>query len=541
MKQLDLSKSVYELGTEYPEIIEIMDSLGFSEIKKQPIFNTVGRMMTIPRGCKMRGIPVEKVIFALMEHGFELVGDMPSSVSGSDHAEDTPAGTNTASSAESTAAENAATAKTEEDPEAAQNRIDQIKGYLRRLNAGDALGAVRADFARSFKEVSSAEIMKAEQALMEEGMPLEEVQKLCDVHSALFHGATKAEMDAATLAPAGSVGHSSSHIAHHPHADAKNRLEEFAAIEGHPLQTFVRENKALEQLLQDAKEKEAFNEDLGAVVETIREISIHYAKKGDLLYPHLKVKYDITGPSQVMWTVDDEIRDALSALCRKKEHDGKWTNRAMEVLGRAEEMIYKETNILFPICIENFVEDEWKQIYHDAKDYPVCLGVTPGIWESAEQSAASVSTEQNTASGSSDVSGSARHANPSDEIIMAGGHMTIGQLTAMLNTIPLEISFVDDQNINRYFNEGPKVFKRAAMAIDREVFSCHPPKIEPMVRAILDDFRNNKKDVVPIWMIKNGRSTLVQYMAVRGYDGEYLGTLEIVQDMEFAKEHFAKS
>lgn len=84
--------------------------------------------------------------------------------------------------------------------------------------------------------------------------------------------------------------------------------------------------------------------------------------------------------------------------------------------------------------------------------------------------------------------------NAESEIVMPGGHMTLEELTALLNTIPLEITFVDADNINRFFNEGPKVFKRPGMAIDREVFSCHPPKIEPMVRQIIDDFRNNRRD-----------------------------------------------
>ena len=124
---------------------------------------------------------------------------------------------------------------------------------------------------------------------------------------------------------------------------------------------------------------------------------------------------------------------------------------------------------------------------------------------------------------------------------MPGGHMTISQLTALLNTIPMEITFVDADNFNRFFNEGPKMFKRPGMAIDREVFSCHPPKIEPMVRQIIDDFRNGKRDSVPVWMEKNGRTVLVKYMAVRDADRNYVGTVELVQDMEFAKEHFKQA
>lgn len=132
-------------------------------------------------------------------------------------------------------------------------------------------------------------------------------------------------------------------------------------------------------------------------------------------------------------------------------------------------------------------------------------------------------------------------SNINEKIEMPGGHLTIEQLTALLNTIPIEITFVDEDNINRYFNEGHKVFKRPTMALDREVFSCHPPKIEPMVRQIIDDFRNNRRDTVTVWMEKGGHTMLVKYMAVRDKTGKYVGTAEFVQDMEFAKEHFFSS
>ena len=259
------------------------------------------------------------------------------------------------------------------------------------------------------------------------------------------------------------------------------------------------------------------------MLSKIRELSIHYAKKGDLLYPLLKVKYDISGPSDVMWTVDDEIRDELRTLESEEERGDAWQARVEAVLKRAEEMVYKEQNILFPICADNFTEEEWKGIYRDAKDYAVCFGVESEVWSDAEKTLEKTCPDA---------------ASHEGEVVMPGGHMTVDQLTALLNTIPMEITFVDADNINRFFNEGPKVFKRPGMAIDREVFSCHPPKIEPMVRQIIEDFRNGRQDCVPIWMEKGGRTMLVKYMAVRDAEGNYVGTAEFVQDMEFAKEHF---
>lgn len=470
MKQIDLSKSVYELVSEYPELADIMASLGFTEITKKLVLNSVGRMTTIPKGAKMKGIPMERILETFKEHGFEVE----------------------------------------------QSRTKQLKDYLRRLGKGESLESVRKDFAENFSDVEAAEIMRAEQELMAEGVPLKEVQQLCDVHSALFHGKTREER----------IGNAEKEVAASLYREQEkkwvasardniDRATELRDIDGHPLQTFYAENDALMAVLSG---KTSFSEKLTKA----REVAIHYAKKGDLLFPHLKVKYGIFGPSEVMWTVDDEIRDEMARLVRQADDSDMWAANVEAVLKRAAEMVYKEDNILFPLCAANFTDEEWQQIYRDSKQYAVCLGVEPKRWEEAEQ----YEQPQPTYEG---------------EVRMPGGHLTIEQLTAMLNTIPLEISFVDADNINRYFNEGPKVFKRPQMAIDREVFSCHPPKIEPMVRAIINDFRSGKRDQVPVWTEKNGRLMLITYMAVRDKQGQYVGTMEIVQDMEFARKHFAKS
>ena len=502
-RTIDLTKTVYELASEHEDFVDIMASLGFTEIRKKVMLNSVGKLMTVPKGAKMKRIPMEQIVAAFKERGYEVTGY------------------------------EGAEAKTEQPQFTyvqSDSRTEQLKGYLRRLSAGEDLESVRKDFAEKFSSVEAAEIMRAEQELMKEGTPLKEVQKLCDIHSALFHGKTREERIANTEKEVAAsvqreklrerlrVGDGTSGMQEKANVamakENEGKAAELRAINGHPVQTFYRENEALEALLAE-------DIDLVEKVRRVRAISIHYAKKGDLLYPHLKVKYDITGPSTVMWTVDDEIRDTLSALDRQSEHDGDWMQRAEAVLQRAEEMIFKENNILLPLCAANFSEDEWKQIYRDSKQYNVCLGVEPKVWNDAEQQVQAIKYHEG-------------------EIVMPGGHLTIEQLTAMLDTFPIEITFVDADNINRYFNDGPqaKVFKRPQMAIDREVFSCHPPKIEPMVRAIIDDFRSGRRDQVPVWMEKQGRAMLVLYMAVRDKQGQYLGTVEMVQDMEFAREHF---
>ena len=646
-KILDLDKSVASLVKEYPEVADIMAKLGFMEIKNPAMLASVGRIMNLKKGSQMKKIPMEEIVRAFREKGFEIMDcGKPFPAESAEEAK-------VAKAADS--AEEAKIAKATDSSEATKAPVDRaeaLRSLLDRLSEGEDLESVRADFVRDFKDVDPAEIMRAEQGLMESGMPLSKVQKLCDVHSALFHGDTREEQIAnAERAVQASLKNQAG-------KEEKNyinkSLEADALIQipGHPLSTFTKENQALGQYLESTKARweslveslsgkaggknkaegaegvkgaegaeetpdweallAAFSEELAK----LRSFTVHYAKKRDLLYPLLKVKYDISGPSQVMWTVDDEIRDTLGELNRELSEKSKgvrmlkntgedWDDEEEEyirskaeiaesilnsfflknylaVRNRMEEMIYKEENILFPMCALQFQKEEWIQIYFDSKDYEACFSVENTIWKEAEEAGNTPekwravegageaerekdrkdASEEHSGdfhaaelpegagkmledllrrveslegkSGNSGESSSARDG----EIIMPGGHLKKNELIAMLNTLPVEITFVDKDNFNRFFNEGPKVFKRPQMAIDREVFSCHPPKVEPMVRMIIGNFREGKEDEVPIWMEKGGKPFLVRYMAVRDKEQNYVGTLEAVTDMTEVKEHF---
>ena len=540
-KKLDLSKSVYDLVTEYPEVVDIMKELGFSEITNKVMLNSVGKIMTIPKGAKMKGVSMIDIVGAFMKAGFTLTGEMPN-LSGDDtqgasmppsgvaagNSASTVAATATAVKAESV--ETSANTVASKTPENSENktvdsvqdtvqdseRVEQLKSFLKRLGTGEELGAVRDDFVSQFAHVEASEIMKAEQGLMREGTPLAEVQQLCDLHSALFHGSTIHEQMDAEHAKVEAV------------LEAQEKSQSVVTLVetvGHPLNRLTEENKALDALIEATKVKVASKTATVDDVNEVRQVSIHYAKKGDLLYSHLKVAYDISGPSLVMWTVDGDIRDGFGRLARAESIDDAWYEEFDGLLTRAQEMIYKEQNILFPICAENFSTEEWYQIYKDTEQYEEIFGVERVAWAEAESALAAKA---------------APTSGDSNTIALIGGSLTLEQLDAMLNTMPMEITFVDHVDINRYFNDGEKVFKRPTTAIGRDVFSCHPPKVEPIVRGIIESFRNGERDNVAVWLEKVGRPFYVNYMAVRDQNNNYLGTLELVQDMQFAKEHFAR-
>ena len=524
MKQLDLSRSVFDLAGEFPELIDIMVDLGFSEVSNPAVRASVGRVMTIPKGARMKGIPLDHVVSALRERGFEPVGQGAVSEPASPRASATDAADATevpCSCGCGGACDGGAGAK----QPASSDRVHRLKGYLLRLGQGESLDTVRADFAREFAEVSASEIMDAEQGLMADGVPVDEVTRLCDLHSALFHGAAAGERTDALCDEVPSGAHPGNHPM--PGADDAARARALTDTPGHPLNTLSRENRALEEAIGATRAALADGGDVRAALARTREVSIHYAKKGDLLFPLLATRYGIDGPSKVMWTVDDEIRDELAALSKQSAPD---PARVEAVLTRAEEMIYKEEHILFPLCAAHFSEAEWEQIYRDSRDYAPCFGVD-ATWPAAD--AVSAPSAPDAAPG-------AALGTSGLTVTMPGGSLTLEQLTALLNTIPAEITFVDAEDVNRFFNEGHKDFKRPAMAIGRDVFSCHPPKVEQMVRAIIDDFRAGRRDAVNRWARKNGKDLYVSYLAVRDASGAYLGTLELVQDMGFAREHFVK-
>ncbi|WP_287586366.1 DUF438 domain-containing protein [Mogibacterium sp.] len=523
VKILDMKKSVYDLATEFPEVIDIMVTLGFRDISNPVALNTMGRVMTIPKGSKIKGIDMTSVIAMFEDKGFEII-NAPES----EHAESTEAAVKSRAASQTEAA-----AK----PANASERELLLRSYVERLTKGEDLEAVRTDFVENFKEVDALEIANAEQHLIKSGVPYQEVQKLCDVHSALFHGATKQEQ-IANAEKAVSASQQAAKRRMNGAADRKEaefKVQDLIAEPGHPLNVLTLENEGIAEqiavinrLFGDGASREAITAEL----DKLRAVSIHYAKKGDILYTILKSRYDVTGPSDVMWTVDDEIRDELRQVVNGSLADDEWLERSKAVVKRADEMLFKEANILFPICVQFFKAEEWEEVGRDLREYDYCLlKDKPVEWGKASKEDY---THRAAKKGKSEAAAN------DDEIIFAGGHMTPRQIEAVFNTIPMELTFVDHVDMNRFYNDNgeKKLFKRPISSLDREVYTCHPPTIEPMVRSIISSFKSGAQDKVEVWMNKGGSEVLVSYRAVRDAEGAYVGTLECVQIMDDIKEHY---
>ena len=586
VKILDMKRNVHDLATEFPEVIDIMIELGFKDISNPVALNTMGRVMTIPKGSQIKGIDLESIVNLFEDKGFEVINvpeiekkkkaqtaevkdepakptfdisklnipdfakayiredgtievdkvpDFVKNFLDADGRIDPSKLPSFMAGSEKKAEEGPAQEETKK-PKNASEREVLLRSYIERLTKGEDLETVRAEFVENFKEVDALEIANAEQHLIKSGVPYQEVQKLCDVHSALFHGSTKQEkiMNAEKAVAASKEAAQRRMNGANDRKEAEVKAQALVAEPGHPLNVLTLENEGIAEqiavvnkLFEDGADRTVITEELNK----LRAVSIHYAKKGDIIYTILKTRYDVTGPSDVMWTVDDEIRDELRRVTDGTLSDEEWLEKSKAVVKRADEMLFKEANILFPICVQFFKDEEWEEVGRDLKEYDYCLlKEEPAEWDKASKEDY---THRAAKEGKNGAAGN-------DEVIFALGHMTPYQLEAMLNTIPLELTFVDHVDMNRYYNDNgeKKLFKRPISSLDREVYTCHPPTIEPMVRSIISSFKSGAQDKVEVWMNKGENEVLVSYRAVRDPQGNYVGTLECVQIMDEIRDHY---
>lgn len=410
---------------------------------------------------------------------------------------------------------------------------EKIKGYLERVNSGEDFDKVQSDFAAEFQNVPVMDIMNAEQALIKEGIEPQKMKKLCDIHSALFHGQTEDEV-----------------------MSEEQRLKKFKISDfdyGHPVAYFVHENSALEKLLNISLFylKGGKKELLAETFQKLKKVRVFYGKKEELIMPVLE-KYGVTGPSEVMWNVDDEIKKEVTRLSRaipESELDDVRAN-VEAVIKRMKEMIYKDENILLPVALKFFTDDEWVKVYRDEFEMgPVFINEIP-LWEHGEKEkgkfvygvyAGKKNAEEGSA-GTADDNGNtenvSEHKDENESIIFSGdgvktpaGKLTMEQLKGILSVLPIDITFIDDEPRNQFYKNSDKVFSRPLSSLGEVTYKCHPVFLRPIVKQLLADFKEGTKDSFERVFTKDGKKIRVLYLAVRNEEGKYLGAAEIVQDL----------
>jgi DUF438 domain-containing protein len=525
MQALTPDSSLLELVDEHPFLIEFLASYNprFGLLRNPVMRNTAGRVATLRRVAELGGVGLQGLMDAIQgeirrHHDASSQAGAGSDVGGK--------GGNGAGSG----------GGIDED------RVAELKSLIQDLHDGLSPEEAQARFDETIKDVSAQEIGVMEEQLIRDGMAVEEVQRLCDLHVKVV----RAGLD---------------------------RTEEVHAPPGHPVHVYMAENRIITELANrlgsSAVEGEGGDADpdwavsLGATLEELTGLHNHYLRKENELFPVLE-RYGITGPSKVMWGIHDDIRRQLKDL-RGALDEGQREEVSTAAAGLARsviEMVYKENKILLPLAMETLTAGEWAEIRkgEDELGYafapprapfpvgfesqgagatgtgvssPVSLPVLPSRPAAESRGPAGVSGPSGNALPIVSAAPTVPLPNREETYLDLGtGQLSLEQVDMILRHLPVDLSFVDADGFVRYYSETEeRLFPRTPGAIGRHVTNCHPPKSVHMVEEILLAFSSGERDAAEFWIQMKGRFIHIRYFAVRNPKKEYVGCLEVSQDV----------
>jgi DUF438 domain-containing protein len=383
-------------------------------------------------------------------------------------------------------------------------RKKKLKELILKLHEGASQHQVRLELMRSLSQIPYGEVVEVEQELISEGLPEEEILNLCDVHSAVLQG--NIDMSTSKKIP-----------------------------EGHPLDVMKNENKELlkvagqiDQTIRDISynpdiDLQAYVLKLRGLFNKLYDVDKLYQRKEYLLFPYLE-NQGITGPPKVMWGKHDEIRELIKGSIELLQTEGITRE---ELLASAEiilkpaikgviDMTIKEEHILFPMTMDKLSETDWYEISKQSLEIGYCLYDPPTDWKpmwAVEEPAS-------------------QKGKAGEQVQLPSGSFSVEELLAILNTLPVDMTFVDRNDKVKYFSQNKdRIFQRNRAILNRDVRHCHPPSSTHIVDKIIEDFKSGKEFRAPFWINMGGKMIYIEYFALRNEKDEYLGTLEVSHDI----------
>jgi hypothetical protein len=392
-----------------------------------------------------------------------------------------------------------------------QQRIEIMKSLVRQLHLGSTEGKIQRQLETMLDEADYSDVFLMEVQLIEEGISPESIRDLCDTHTRVLS----------------------------QHLDLQETPK---TNPGHPVHTFIQENKELtlrthkiryyiDQVNELDEEENALPQMRGiqSLLNDLMDVDKHYRRKENLLFPYFEKK-DIPGPPTVMWGKHDEVREYLKLTIQGlQEIDRIQAGEAQAynlfavstAIEAIEDMVYKEEKILYPTALDMLTEQEWYQIYLDSPEIGDCLYIPEFEW--APEGGSFQQIDQTTTQ--------------TGRIQMPTGAFQLEELIKVFSTLPFDLTFVDKDDTVRYFSPGKnRVFDRTRTILGRKVQYCHPPKSVHIVNQILADFKSGKQDLARFWINMGPRTIYIVYYALRDDSGGYMGTLEVTQDITGIRE-----
>jgi len=385
-----------------------------------------------------------------------------------------------------------------------RQRKELLKHMILQLHEGITPQEIRKRLSELMQKIPYGEVVEVEQELINEGLPETEVLRLCDIHTEALEGSI--DLTGAKIVPP-----------------------------GHPVDTFQKENRELEGVMKKLNElfekkgefvssigEESYRNNLRMLFNSLMDVDKHYRRKENLLFPFLE-KYGITGPPTVMWGKHNETRGLLKsasdALLATDFGNSELADNTIEMqlkpaVKAIADMIMKEEEILFPMTMDKLTDENWYEIYQQTNEIGYCLYDPKVEWK--PEGLLLTDKKQG-----------------DDNVIhLSSGKLSVEELMSILNTLPVDLTFVDKEDKVKYFTQGKeRVFDRNRAILGRDVRMCHPPSSVHVVEKILDDFKSGKAESAPFWIQMKDKFVHIEYFALRDDKGEYLGTLEVSADL----------
>jgi DUF438 domain-containing protein len=318
--------------------------------------------------------------------------------------------------------------------------------------------------------------------------------------------------------------------------------DEIKVPSGHPINILMEEHKMLlgfaeklREVLNNLSKIKKYNSNdesikkLDHILKHFKDAESHYLREENVLFPYLE-KHGVTEPPAIMWTEHDKIRGIEKEIFEKRENFEindfhKSINQIREKAINLSEMLsnhfYKENKILFPTSLRVMEDKEWFEIRKEFDKMGYCC-FTPTMDDFKIEEVKKLEAKEII----------------TDKIVnFETGQLTFEEIEGIFNALPVEVTFVDDNDIVRYFIPSKDmVFLRTKAVIGNKVQNCHPQKSVHIVNKILDGFRSRERDVADFWIDFKGRLLYIRYLPVRNKDGKYLGCIEVTQDVSEIKK-----
>jgi DUF438 domain-containing protein len=489
MPALTPELSLHDLLEEHPFLVDFLPSFNpkYGMLKNPEMRQTAARFATLEMAAGMGGIEVEELIGAIQ-------GEIERQA----------------------AREGAPDSRESESPD----KKAELKAIIEGLHAGLEPDAAKARFNAVVKDVSPQEIGAMEEELIREGLPVKEIQLLCDLHVSVVQESLERQGEIET--PPGHPAHTY-RAANTIISEVANHLGELCAVQ------------------IEGKGPSDWSSSFTEVLDRISGVHNHYLRKENELFPVLE-RHGVTGPSKVMWGIHDEIRVQIKLVQNALKESREAASAAGATLARfVVEMAYKENKILIPLALEMLTEEEWADIRRgeDELGYSFVEPAAPfpSPQPPKETSAPNPMSPSAMGSGMSlpvvSAAPTAPLPGPADSYLDLGtGQLTLEQVDMILRHLPVDLSFVDPDGFVRYYSETEeRLFPRTPGAIGRHVTNCHPPKSVHMVEEILKSFAAGEREVAEFWIEMGGTFIHIRYFAVRNPEKVYLGCLEVSQDV----------